>query len=233
MPLEEVAAPDEGVWRVGRAPEPLVAPDPLPPSALDQRTTGNRFDSPTGAYTVLYFASSLDGCFGETLARFRPDPVVQAVVSEEWAELGFMHVGDIPADWRQRRIAVHVRFPAEESFAAGVRFLDIESAETREVLRQKLAPSLAFYGFSDLDVATVRGGDRRITRWIGQWAYDQAKDDGTPMYAGIRYLSRLNSDWECWAVFNDVPIEELNQRPILRTDDALLRIADLYGLTAH
>ena len=124
-------------------------------------------------------------------------------------------------------------FPAQDAFARGVQFLDVEALESREQLRVELGPVLAFYGFTDLDVATVRGGDRRITRWIGQWAYDQRNADGSTRFAGIRYLSRLNTEWECWAVFDDVPIVEINRRPILRTDEALLRIAKSYGLTAH
>jgi hypothetical protein len=43
------------------------------PRAQGKPNTGNRFDSPTGAYGVRYFASDLDGCYGETLARFRAD----------------------------------------------------------------------------------------------------------------------------------------------------------------
>lgn len=233
MAIEAVAAPDEGVWRIGRAPDPLATAPPLSSSLLDKPSTGNRFDSPTGAYRVLYFATTLDGCFGETLARFRPDPRIRRLVAEEWSELGFMRVGDVPADWRQRRIAVHASFPAEDRFAEGVHFLDVESIETREVLRDELAPLLAFYGFSDLDVPTVRGGDRRITRWIGQWAYDQMADDGSPRFAGIRYLSRLNTSWECWAVFDDVPIVERNRRPILRSDEAFVRVSKLYRLAPH
>jgi hypothetical protein len=155
------------------------------------------------------------------------------LIGDDWADGGFMRVGDVPADWRQRRLAVHVTFPAQDAFAHGVQFLDVEALETREHLRGELGPVLAFYGFTDLDVATVRGGDRRITRWIGQWAYDQRNQAGTARFAGIRYLSRLNTDWECWAVFDDVPIVEINRRPILRTDEALLRVAKSYGLTAH
>lgn len=233
MAVEAVAAPDEGVWRVGRAPDPLATARPLSPSSLDNKSTGNRFDSPTGAYRVLYFASTLDGCYGETLARFRPDPRMKALVKQEWADLGFMRVGDVPADWRQRRIAVHVTFPPEDRFRHGAHFLDVESLETREVLRTELASSLAFYGYDDLDVPTVRGGDRRITRWIGQWAYEQTTESGARRYAGIRYLSRLSSDWECWAVFDDVSIVELNRRPILPTDEAFVRVARRYGLTPH
>jgi len=33
--------------------------------------------------------------------------------------------------------------------------------------------------------------------------HDQRDVTGTPHYAGVQYRSRLNSDWECWAVFVD------------------------------
>ncbi len=47
----------------------------------------------------------------------------------------------------------------------------------------------------------------------------------------MRYLSRLSSEWECWALFENVTLDEQERRPIPRDDEALLRIADLYGLT--
>lgn len=147
-----------------------------------------------------------------------------------------MNVGDIPADWRQRRTAVHVRFPDKgwnERFAHGVKFLDIEAVETREALREDFEPLLAFYKYDDLDVAVVRGHDRRITRYISQWAWERRDDEERPLYAGIRYLSRLNSEWECWAVFENVYLEELNRRPILANDPALQKIAKLYELTPY
>jgi len=233
---ELVAAPQEGVWRVGREPDLLCASVSSKSSELGQPNTGNRFDSPTGAYGVRYFATDLDGCYGETLARFRADKKLAKVVGGEWSELGFMNVGDIPADWRQRRGAVRVRFPADganASFTAGVRFLDIESVNTREALLPDFEPLLKYYGYSDLDVPVVRGHDRRITRYISQWTYEQRDEDERPMYAGIRYLSRLNSDWECWAVFDHVAIEELTRHAILPQDEALTRIAKLYGLTVY
>lgn len=233
MVLEEVGTPDGGVWRVGRAPDPLALPDPVPRSLLDKPGLGNRFDSPSGTYRTLYFSTTLAGCYGETLARFRPDPALAGVIGDEWSSLGFMRIGDVPADWRQRRMAVQVRFHQDGLFAHGVRFLDVESLETREVLRRELGAVLAFYGLEDLDVATVRGGDRRITRLIGQWAYEQADDQGRPQFAGIRYLSRLNTKWECWAAFDDVSIEEMNRRPILATDPALRTVCKTYSLTPH
>jgi hypothetical protein len=220
-----LAAPGSGFWRVGRSPDPLRFSDPLDPNLLENPSAGNRFDSPTGDYRVCYFATTLDGCFGETLARFRPDPGLRAVADEQ----GFMAPGEVPADWRHRRLAVRAT-PTPSDMVPTISFLDVEAAETRAVLRDELGELLAFYGYSDLDVPAIRGGDRRITRWIGRWAYEQRDTRGRMEFAGIRYLSRLSSEWECWAIFQTVALDEQERRPIPRRDAALLRIADLYGL---
>lgn len=221
-----IPVPGSGLWRVGRSPDPLHFSAPPEPALLENPAAGNRFDSPTGDYRVCYFASTLDGCFGETLSRFRPDPGLQAVAAEE----GFMALGEVPADWRHRRLAVRVT-PAPSDAAPTVRFLDVEAASTRAVLREELGELLAFHGYADLDVPTVRGADRRITRWIGRWAYEQRDTRGRMKFAGIRYLSRLSTEWECWALFQHVGLAEQERRPIPRDDAALLRVADLYGLT--
>lgn len=221
-----VEPPKSGLWRVGRSPDPLRFSQPLDPGLLESRATGNRFDSPTGDYRVCYFATTLDGCYGETLARFRPDLGLIVIAREE----GFMALGEVPADWRHRRLAVRAT-PTPSDVVPATRFLDIEAAATRAVLRGELGELLAFHGYSDLDIPTVRGGDRRITRWIGRWAYEQRDANGRMKFAGIRYLSRLSSDWECWALFEDVALTEQERRPVARNDEALARIADLYGLT--
>lgn len=210
---------------MGRSPDPISFANPLPADLLDDARLGNRFDSPTQTYRVSYFSSTIEGCYGETLARFRPDPTLAAFARED----GFMDVGEVPADWRLRRLAV--RATVQNAQASHTHFLDVESLSTRAVLRKELGQLLAYYDHEDLDVATVRGADRRITRWIGKWAYDQRDDDGLPVFAGVRYLSRLNSDWECWAVFEHAQIEEVERKPILRTDAGLANIARLYDLT--
>lgn len=221
-----IEPPERGLWRVGRSPDPLHFGDPLDPDLLDSPTAGNRFDSPTQDYRVCYFATSLEACLGETLARFRPNPALAAVAHEE----GFMAIGEVPADWRHRRLAVRVR-PTPSARLTAVRFLDVEAAQTRAVLRFELGDLLAYHGYTDLDVPTVRGGDRRITRWIGRWAHQQRDEQGRSVFAGVRYLSRLSSAWECWALFEDVALEERERRPILSNDEALLKVTQLYGLT--
>jgi hypothetical protein len=163
------------------------------------------------------------------LARYRPDVDRLAAIAEEWHELGFMPLGELPADWRHRRLAVKVRF-VNPRHPGRAKFLDIEHLDSRERLRSELARMLSLLGHDELDVATVRGGDRRVTRAISWWAHQHRDDEGRHVFAGVRYLSRLSNDWECWAVFDDVEIVELSRQPILREDPALLRVAGHYGI---
>jgi len=109
-------------------------------------------------------------------------------------------------------------------------FLDVESSGTRAVLRQRLAPLLASLDLDDIDVAAVRSKDRRLTRFLSQWAWEEHAAPGSRPFAGIRFCSRLGSEWECWAVFEDVLPEERERKSILREDEALRRVAQLYSL---
>lgn len=222
MPAITLAyAPEEGLWRVARG-DPFALRDPPPPLSLSDRGVGNRFDSAAGNYRVWYFATELEGCYAETLAPLRPDPaVIQAIGGDEE---GFMPFGEVAADWRQRRIAVRATFPEDRPF------LDVEASGTRAVLRNKLASVLPMLGLDDVDVAAIRSKDRRLTRIVSQWAWEEHEAPGASPYAGIRFCSRLGSEWECWAVFEDVLPQECERRPILRGDAALKRVANLYGL---
>lgn len=219
---QAVHPPSDGLWRVARGDDPLASP----PSVRDVPTAGtNRFDLLTIDAGVLYFGTDLETCFGETLARLRPSLAVLSVVEDEWRDLGFMEIGTVAADWRQRRSAVHVRLPSDATF------LDVESAVTHQFLRNELALGLSALGLDDLDVAAVRGPDRRVTRLIADWAY-MAEEDGQPLYAGIRYESRIRSGWECWAVFDDedLEVEVLETLPVTPDMPALQEVASLFGL---
>ena len=170
-----IKAPEAGVWRIARGDNPLAIPtdsDGTPYSGA------NRFDALDMNYGVLYFGSDLETCLGEVLARFRPSVPMLALVEQEWLNSGFMAVGTVNADWRQRRTAIHVKVPPD------LQFLDVESPITHQFLRTEVAPGLVSLGVSDLDVSTVRGPDRRVTQMISQWAY-MASEGENPIYAGI------------------------------------------------
>lgn len=226
--IKTVQPPDEGLWRVARGPEPFALrdpPAPLRPVDREDRGIGNRFDSAMGNYYVWYMATQREGCYGETLAPLRPDPRVRAALNHE--DEGLMLVGDVPADWRKRRVAIRATFPNDRLF------VDVEAAETRAVLTQELAWVLELAGLDDIDVAAIRSRDRRLTRWISQWVWQKRLDEYQPNYAGIRFCSKLNTDWECWAVFADATPHEQERRPVLLQDEALQRVAALFSLNMY
>jgi hypothetical protein len=215
--------PEHGLWRVARGdPFALREPATRLSGASADSGIGNRFDSALGNFRVWYFATTLDGCYGETLAALRPDPTLLAALDGE--DDAYFPLGEIAADWRQRRIAVRASFPE------GRPFLDVEDVSTREVLRDELPWLLAELGLDGIDVAAIRGKDRRLTRWISQWTWHKRDEPGHLNFAGIRFCSRINTDWECWAVFEDVFPEERERKSILPQDEALRRVAELYKL---
>lgn len=78
------------------------------------------------------------------------------------------------------------------------------------------------------------GPSRNLTQEIARHIYEQ-EIDGEPLYAGIRYISRLGQDWECWAVFAD-RIRHIRGMPgppqtVHPDDPDLLAIAALFSLT--
>lgn len=218
---------DRLLWRVGRSDQPLRA------SRLESGENpilgGNRFDSPKAKYGVIYLASSLDACFGETLARYRPTAEMLGIVKEEWQERGFMVAGSVPQDWRHRRIAAQVKVFDDRPF------VDVEDSATHDVLTAVLAKELAGLKVERLDIPTVRGCDRRVTRVISDWIWRQADGKGNRVYAGIRYLSKIDDNWECWAAFDDTELSDppLQFLPILQDMDSYLKIAKKYKLIAH
>jgi hypothetical protein len=226
MPVPKVKTVDpasDGIWRIGRGSNPLALRPPEPNTLLSS-TLGNRFDSPDGKFVMLYFGTMLETCFVETLARFRPDLDVVAVIKEEWEENNFMVVGSVPQEWRVKRSAVRVQVAEEFTF------LDVESPDTHQYLRDELALGLSALGYKDLDSSTVRGPDRRVTRLIADWAFQQTNDDGSPTFGGIRYHSRIGGTNECWAVFHDVPVNPIETRPIVCEMPELLAVANQFDL---
>jgi hypothetical protein len=77
-------------------------------------------------------------------------------------------------------------------------FLDVEAPETHEFLSEVLSSDLVGLGYEQpLDLSAVTNQDRRLSRLIAEFAYTATEVDGTPLYSGIRYTSRIASEWEC------------------------------------
>jgi hypothetical protein len=220
-----VELPREGVWRVGRAPDPFAWSQPEPVDTSDPGR-GNRFDSFHGDYGVCYFGTSPEACFAETLARFRPVRRLADLVRAEWSGMGLMEPGNVPADWRDSRILARASTPD------ALPFIDVSAPESVEAFRfsPRIAAWLEASGVVELDLSTVVGADRRVTRLISQWAFDAKRDDEF-LYSGIRYVSRLGAEYECWAVFPGK--SDRRARAPARTPDQRRLVSSCRPLRAH
>ena len=225
----EVLPPLEGIWHVGRA-TPGEPPYRRVSRADDSNPKGgNRFDSYSGNYGTLYFATNLEVCFAETLARFRPKPELANLVREEWVASHKMGPGSIPADWRHTRLAYRV-VPIQP-----LPFADISHPETLAALNSQddLMAGLARFSVDEIDLGLLTGNDRRVTRYIAEYFAEQTDDDDLPRFSGIRYLSRLGDGFECWGLFEDTPIQTVERSSIEQTTPELLTVARRFGLVIH
>jgi RES domain len=218
------------VWRIGHATDPFKAryspAESLTAADLNDPKVGNRFDSPApGLYGVIYFGTQLECCFAETLSRLRPNPRLVAIARMDEAEdQNLMPLGEVPADWRHRRLAIRAEID-------GPPFLDVEHMDSRTVMEPDLRLVLNAFGYEELDIPAVMSHDRRLTRWISWWAWSRVDEHGNPAFGGIRYTSRLSDEWECWAVFDErSTILELERRPIIHGMEGFQAVCDRYSL---
>lgn len=224
---QRVDPPQAGFWRIGRSPDAhrWSRPDPVD---TDQPGAGNRFDSFHGNFGVLYFATSVEACFAEVLARFRPNPRLADLVRSTWQRENRMKPGSLPADWRNSRILVRSQLDG------GLPFLDVAHSDTLAAIGDdvRIRSWLEAFRVDVVDLEALIGRDRRVTRAISQWAAEQLVDD-SPTYGGIRYTSRLGHQYECWAVFEGSELVELERRSVEQDDSDLSIVAARYNLTIH
>ncbi len=144
----------------------------------------------------MYLASQSAGAFGESIARFRPDLEALAQAHGPAPTSRLAHPA-IPATWRTvRRLGATV-------LDARLIIVDVFAPETIQELREALAPVATSLGIADIDIAALCGPARNLTQEIARYIYEQVDAAGQPLYSGLRYLSRYNTDWECWAIFTD------------------------------
>jgi hypothetical protein len=196
------------LYRVARAPgDPFDLP--AWDRAGDDGTFGNRFDDPGATlgipederYRVLYGATQREAALGEVSARFRLDPrllqrlariadddesiheTLHGLVDPDHPDHGLLGY-----DWLHRRLMGHT------VIESGTPFVDIAHADSLAHLNAVLAPLLDSLNLRELDLGSVTGPSRRLTHIASRYIYSRG-------FAGIRYVSRLGANWECWALF--------------------------------
>lgn len=215
--------PPEIIYRVARVESGLRFSE-ITPEDSASGTSGNRYDVAGGG--VLYAATEVRTCFAETLARFRPSPKIRSLLKEaDPAEAHFMVCGGVPQDWRLRRRIF------ELEAGAALPFVDVEDPGTLTILERELCSQLMSLGYAEnLDLADLRNKDRRLSRSIAEWVYVAQDADGSPLYSGIRYCSRVDASKECWAIFDGTPVVERTRRSIELVDPDLETIAKLWDI---
>lgn len=244
--FQTVEVPNSGIYRVGfRTPGPFIPADWS--RAIGHRSFSGRFDDPRAdlpeseRFRVLYCASDRRGALGETLARFRP-PVrltsrLDAVTDDEPISTSYSRATDpddpsrglVEAEWRLKRAMGHT------VLERGLPFVDLGSVRTLNQLRSAVDIWPTEAVIQDIDLGLVMGPGRELTQRISRHIHEQRDRLGLPRFAGIRYLSRLDQGWECWAVFTDrmrhIPGMPGMPATIFPDDPDLIEIASIFRLT--
>ncbi len=210
-----VGAPSPALYRVGRQSSPAAFP------ATPHNPALGRFDDPEFQFRVLYAAETRRACFLETLAKYRPDVELFAMLSEMPEGTGVPGMdgehGVVPRDWPDSRALA--TFVVEQ----GATFLDLTALATREALRPKMVALLQALGRRDFDTSDALSNERILTQAVARWAFEEG-------HRGIRYSSRLEPTQNCWALFEGVNIANGAVQLIAHSDPDLLAVMRDFNL---
>jgi hypothetical protein len=231
-----VTPPSDGFWRVSSWRDPFDPPPPAPPLGTDpQDDDGHRYDDPEGQWKTLYCATTPEGALGECLGDFKfHAPAVVRI--EAFLEGEPDHAFDeeyfrpLTADdvesfrWRL----------AHAPSASSSVLIDVEHWRTHAAIARDGLAALLRYGVRRLDRSTLLDPRRYITRTLAGVYRREATDlaTGELRAAGLRFTSRLPPAWECWALWEPLPLDPYDavvedvtiETPQLRTAASMLGI---------
>ena len=236
-----VPPPPGGFWRVSAWHAPLDPPPPAPPLGTESKDDdGHRYDDPEGRWRTLYCATDAEGALGECLGDFRLNTSAVARIErylesepdQDFDEDYFrpLTADDVAGfDWKL----------AHASATPRATFIDVDDWRTYIAVAPKALPALVGYGIKRFDRSTVLDERRYITRTLAGVYRDQATEplSGELRAAGLRSTSRLPPAWECWALWEPLPLDAANAEiepvtidtPQLRTAAAMLGIAIMWA----
>lgn len=126
----------------------------------------------------------------------------------------------ITSEWMMRR---HI---GSARVARHARLVDVTDAATLQTFRTVLTDEATRLELADVDLSTITSAERVYTQACARYVFEQS-------YDGVRYVSRLGSSWECWAMFDTsaVLVERSSPAAIEHDDPDLMTTAQLFGFT--
>ena len=116
-----------------------------------------------------------------------------------------------------------------------VEFIAVDDWRTYNAVAPKAIRALLRYGIERFDRRTLLDERRYVTRTLAGLYRADATDPSTGdlLAAGLRFTSRLPPAWECWALWEPLPLDEARadiervtiDAPPLRTAAAMLGVA--------
>jgi len=222
--------PEGPVFRVG------YPPDPWAWVPWEYAPFSGRWDDSEALYRTIYAASSIEACYIEILAQFRPDPGLDADLA---AIRGCAADADFPSgapgvvgrSWVRARRIGRAHLDGE--------FVDVGHSRTIAALRPRFLPAALALGLPDFDAAAIRiHAPRELTQAISRYLYGREAASGR-FTAGVAFASRHGDDLRLWAVFErdaDVGgershlLRDCHDEEIDPGSGAFRRALDLHGL---
>jgi hypothetical protein len=205
-----VSPPLGGFWRVSAWHSPLDPPPPAPPLGTEPKDDdGHRYDDPHGLWRTLYCATDAEGALGECLGDFCPN--TRAVARIE-AYLESEPDDDLDEDYFRPLTAHDVAgfdWKLAHAPAAPAVFINVDDWRTYVAVTPKALPALIGYGIKRFDRSTLLDERRYVTRTLAGLYREQATDplNRDLHAAGLRFTSRLPPAWECWALWEPLPLD--------------------------
>jgi hypothetical protein len=231
-----VPPPPDGFWRVSSWRDPLEPPPPAPPLDTDPKDDdGHRYDDPDGQWRTLYCATDAEGAIGECLGDFAYNAAAAVRIE---AYLASEPDDDFDEDYSRALTAEDVASfnwnLAHAPATIDATLIDVDDWRTYLAVAPTALPALLRFGVRRFDRRTLLDERRYITRTLAGLYRADATDavTGALRAAGLRFTSRLPPAWECWALWEPVPLERLNSdvdevtidMPALRTAAAMLGV---------
>lgn len=172
---------------------------------------------------MLYGCTQRVGCFVETLARFRPDPLVVHALSTIAGPDEGRPSGTLDPTWLANRAVGRAE--------VGGDFVAIGESTSLAYLNREYPWIAAEFGLPELDGASIRRAEpRALTQRLGRQLYNLSAGSG-PRFAGISYLSRLGDDLTNWAIFEQAAtIDPVLVERISPSDPDLIAVMEQFDL---